>query len=124
MTYATVQDLILRYPETESVEASKLEVLLEDAFALIRFEGGKAEDLTDDEKSVYKGVCCDMVNAFVTQESIGDVSQQSITAGPFTQSTSFRTPPGALRVTMLQRKLLGLSAMVIGSIPANYGEQA
>ena len=124
MTYATVAELVLLYPSMNNEDAERLEELLAKASSIIRLEGGKAEDLTDDEKNVYSGVCCDMVFSFVTQDNLGDVSQQSITAGSFTQSTSYRTPPGALRLTIPQRKLLGLNAQVIGSIPAGYGDTA
>jgi len=117
MTYATVQDLIVLYPNMESEDAERLEALLSSASAIIQMEGGKTEDLTEVEASVYKGVASDMVYSFVTQENWGDVSQRTQTAGSFTESFSFRTPPGALRLTIPQRKLLGLNRMVIGSIP-------
>ena len=120
IVYATVDEYILRYGELTVDEASKVEMLLSDASAIVQVEGGKTEELTEPEKAVYRGVVCDMVNSFVTQENWGDVSQRTQTAGSFTESISFRTPPGTLRLTIPQRKLLGLSSMVIGSIPPTY----
>ena len=117
MTYATVDDLILRYGELNEEEAKQAETLLSDASAIVLMEGGKTpEDLNDIERDVYRGVVCGMVNSFMTQENWGDVSQRTQTAGSFTESFSFRTPPGALRLTIPQRKLLKLNGMVIVSI--------
>ena len=117
MTYATVADLVLLYPDMENEDAGRLEQILAKASSIIRLEGGKTE-LTEDEQNVYSGICCDMVYSFVTQDNKGDVSQLSVTAGSMTESLSFRTPPGALRLTIPQRKLLGLNAQVISSIEA------
>ena len=121
MTYATIDDLLRRYGELAAADVPKAEVLLDDASAIVQMEGGKAEGLTEVEASVYKGVVCDMVNAFMTQKNWGDVSQHTQSAGPFAETFSFRTPPGALRLTIPQRKLLGLNKMTVGTMPHTYG---
>ena len=113
--YATVQDMEARYGEMDAAEARKAEILLSDASAIVQMEGGKTE-LTDVEAVAYKAVVCEMVHSVMTQPEYGDISQHSKTAGSFTESFSFRSPPGSLRLTIPQRKLLGLKKMKIGSI--------
>jgi len=125
MNYAKIDELIERYPNLEAADVSvRAEILLTDASAIIQMEGGKKpEDLSEVEVAVYRSVCCDMVNSVLTQPESGDVSQISTTAGSFTESFSFRSQPGVLRMTIPQRKLLGLSSMKIGSIkPAREGK--
>ena len=116
MIYATITDLEARYGELVTAEAERAEILLADASAIIQQEGGKT-DLTEVEEAVYRSVTCEMVHNVLSQPELGDISQRTQTAGPFTESFSFRTQPGVLRLTILQRKLLGLTKMKIGAIP-------
>jgi phage protein gp19/gp15/gp42 len=56
-------------------------------------------------------VVCDMV-AYMQRSAVGDVpfgaTQVSQTAGPYTQSASYKTPTGSLSFTRVHRRRLGL----------------
>ena len=122
MIYATIEDYKARYGDLPEADVPRVEILLADASAIIQMEGGLTE-LTEVQETVYRSVCCDMVHSVMTQPEFGDVSQMSKTAGAFTESFSFRSQPGVLRMTIPQRKLLGLSSMKIGSIKPRYSDE-
>lgn len=112
--FATIEDLRNHWPELpvefEEVAVQKLfeaSVILRGLYPGIdrRLESGA---LSDD---VVRLVVCQMVETALKREmdaSDGDdVSQQSFTAGMFTQSLSFRARDAALFLTKLHRQLLG-----------------
>lgn len=121
IVYAKIDDYKDRYTIADENQIGRL---LEDASAIIQIEGGKDTDLSEVEVSVYRGVVIDMVHNFVAQPDIsGDISQHTQTAGAFSESYSFNTPPGVLRLTIPQRKLLGLNSMKVGAIPSEARDQ-
>ena len=121
MAYAEVSDLEARWRELSEDEQARAEVLLEDASAvldaLVHVTGEcKQADL-------LKMVCCNMVMRTMTSgeaDAFG-VTQQAITAGPYTQSWTFSNPNGDFFLTRLERRLLGITKGYIGSIRPMIG---
>lgn len=119
MAYAEVSDLEDRWHELSDNEQARAEVLLEDASAYIA-------SLVDPEKcdqNVLKIVCCNMVQRSMVSgaaDAFG-VTQQSMTAGPYTQSWTYSNPSGDFFLTKLEKKLLGISTGYIGSIRPMIG---
>ena len=119
MAYAEVFDLEYRWHELTEDEQARAEVLLEDASAYI-------DSLVDADKcnhDVLKIVCCIMVQRAMvaTDANALGITQQSMTAGPYTQSWTYSNPSGDFFLTKLEKKLLGISPGYIGSIRPMIG---
>ena len=121
MAYAEVSDLEDRWRELSEAEQARAEVLLEDASAVL----DTLVKVTGDEKQaeLLKIVCCNMVERVLSNGAIDamGVSQQSITAGPYTQSWTFSNPNGDFYLTKMERRLLGITKSYIGSIRPMIG---
>ena len=62
------------------------------------------------QDTLLKIVCCNMVQrAMSTGDDVFGVTQQSITAGPYTQSLSYSNPGGDMYITKSEKRMLGIS---------------
>ena len=119
MAYAEVSDIEDRWRELTGDEQARAEVLIDDASAYI----DSLADASKVDAAVLKVVVCNMVQrAMVAGEadSFG-VTQQSMTAGPYTQSWTYSNPSGDFFLTKLEKRLLGVSTGYIGSIRPMIG---
>ena len=122
MAYAEVSDLENRWRELTEQEQARAEVLLEDASAVL-------DSLVDVSAhdchyaDVLKIVVCNMVqrSMIAGEADAYGVTQQSMTAGPYTQSWTFSNPSGDFYLTKMERKMLGISRGYIGSIRPMIG---
>lgn len=111
MAYATVEQLLLRWPGLPEASRPRAETLLEDAAVHLDAEkppvvaeGGTVTDLP-----ARRLVSCAMVErAMKADGQAAGVSQMSRTMGPFAQSATFANPTGDLYLTKAERRLLGI----------------
>lgn len=113
VSYATVADLESRWRPLSADEKQLAEVLLEDASTLIRAEvpgivGRLLEEPPAIDQELLRVVVCAIVKRAMLAGANGDgISQQSQTAGPFSQQVTYSNPMGNLYMTKSERKLLG-----------------
>ena len=110
MAYAEVTDVEARWHSLSGEERQRAGVLIEDASAML--DGlVKVDDADDMQARQLKTVCCNMViRAMVASMSdMFGVSQQSVIAGPYSQSFSYSNPSGDMYLTKMERRLLGIS---------------
>lgn len=119
MQFADVTDLEARWRTLTLDEAATATALLTDASALlssmVRIDGRDA-----DYEYLLKIVCVNMVKRAMASVETGlyGVSQQSMTAGPYTQQASYSNPTGELYLTKSEKVMLGIKNGYIGSIRA------
>lgn len=117
-TLATAQDYADRYGPQDAGEAAVTSAHLARASRLIRDEFAREGlDITvliqagKIQADTVADVVCDMV-AYMQRSAASDVpfgaTQVSQTAGPYTQSASYKTPTGSLSFTRVHRRRLGL----------------
>ena len=117
-TLATAQDYADRYGPQEAGEAAMTSAHLARASRIVRDEFAREGlDITvliqvgRLQADTVADVVCDMV-AYMQRSAVGDVpfgaTQVSQTAGPYTQSASYKTPTGSLSFTREHRRRLGL----------------
>lgn len=117
-TLATAQDYADRYGPQEAGEAAVTSAHLARASRIIRDEFAREGlDITvliqagKIQADTVTDVACDMV-AYMQRSAASDVpfgaTQVSQTAGPYTQSASYKTPTGSLSFTRVHRRRLGL----------------
>lgn len=112
VSYAEVADLVARWRPLTAAETATAEVLLADASAIIRAEvpgiaGRLIADPPTIDEELLRVVTCAMVKRAMLASVTGDgVSQQSQTAGPFSQQVTYTNPMGNLYLTKAERKLL------------------
>ena len=122
MAYADVSDLEARWRELNEAEQARAEVLLADASAVL--DSLVDVDETDTEQlEICKIVVCNMVQrSMVASEADAyGITQQSMTAGVYTQSVTYSNPSGDFYLTKMERKMLGISNGYIGSIRPMIG---
>ena len=122
MAFADVTDVAARWRALDANEQAKANVLLGDASAML----SKLVDVDfNDARQMasLKSVCCSMVIRAMSasQSDTFGMSQTTMTAGPYSQSASFANPSGDMYLTKMERKLLGINAAVIGTIPPVIG---
>ncbi len=112
--FASLNDLVKHWPDLPEELHEVAETKLSEASIIIRglypgIDGRISSGKLDSD--VVKLVVCQMVTTALKREldaSDGDdVSQQTFTAGPFSQSLSFRAREASLFLTKLHRQLLG-----------------
>ncbi|ALG28080.1 hypothetical protein AOZ07_03070 [Glutamicibacter halophytocola] len=112
--FASLEDLVKHWPDLPEELREVAETKLAEASTIIRglypgIDGRISSGKLDTD--VVKLVVCQMVATALKREvdaSDGDdVSQQTFTAGPFSQSLSFRAREASLFLTKLHRQLLG-----------------
>lgn len=117
-TLATAQDYEDRYGPQGAGDAAALAAHLARASRIVRDEFAREGwDITvliragKVQADTVADVVCDMV-AYMLRSASGDApfgaTQVSQTAGPYTQSASFKTPTGSLSFTRVHRRRLGL----------------
>lgn len=122
MAYATVEDLEARYGELFDERQEQASVLLDDAAVLI--DCMASIDTGDETRmAAAKAVSCSMVNRALSasESDMYGVSQQTMTAGSYSQSTSYSNPSGDLYLTGTEKAMLGISGGYIGSIRPRIG---
>lgn len=125
--YASVEDYVARYGEVD--DPKLLYELLMDATRLIASELERVGLPTDDEVAADRRmqVCRTVSNRAMSQESgesgipVG-ATQFSQTAGPYTESFSFKYPSRDIYLTKAERRLLGIARGRIGFIGPFGGE--
>ena len=122
MGYAEVSDLEARWRPLTDEEAARASALLDDASALIDAYG-QVDPSDPDTGRALTAVVCAMVQRAMSSAATDayGVTQQSMTAGPYTQSWSYSNPTGDLYMTKAEKKMLGLASGYIGSIRPMVG---
>lgn len=117
MAFAEVSDVEARWRDLSADEEDRASVLLDDASAILT----KLVDVdaTDTEQAyLLKETCANMVIRAMSA-SVGDsygATSMSMTAGPYSQSWQYSAPTGALYLTKMEKRLLGITTSYIGSI--------
>lgn len=122
MAYATVSDIEARWRALSADEQAQATVLLDDAAAML--SRLVEVDKTDEgQAELLKAVSCSMVIRSMSQTAseLFGVSQSSITAGVYSQSTSYANPSGDMYLTRMEKRLLGITSGYIGSIRPKIG---
>ena len=118
MSYATIEDLEARYGELSSELEGRATVLLDDAATII--DAYVTADTTDERwLARARLVSCAMVNRAL-QASESDaygISQATMTAGSYSQSTSYANPSGDMYLTATEKRTLSIGAPYIGELP-------
>ena len=130
MLFADVADLEARWRTLSDSEQAQAEVKLGDASALLSAllkKSGVTVDTSDEEQlKTLKYVCCSMViRAMSSGESdTFGLTNQTTTAGPYSQTFTFSNPSGDMYLTRLEKSLLGINTSgYIGTIrPMMAGE--
>lgn len=122
MVYAEVSDLEERWRVLSEAEQERAEVLLSDASALLD-SLVEVDESNEKQLILLRFVVCNMVQrAMVSSEAEAfGLSQQSMTAGPYSQSWTYFNPSGDFYLTKMERRLLGVNTGYIGSIRPKVG---
>jgi phage protein gp19/gp15/gp42 len=117
-TLATARDYTDRYGPLDAAETAATGAHLARASRIVRDEFAREGfDITvliqagKVQADTAADVVCDMV-AYMQRSAAGDApfgaTQVSQTAGPYTQSASYKTPTGSMSFTRVHRRRLGL----------------
>lgn len=122
MAYATVSDIEARWRALSADEQAQATVLLDDAAAMLS-RLVEVDETDEGQAELLKVVSCSMVIRSMSQTAseLFGVSQSSITAGVYSQSTSYANPSGDMYLTRMEKRLLGISSGYIGSIRPEIG---
>lgn len=125
MAYADVDDLEARWRPLTPEEQERAAVLLDDASAFLDGLVEPDRRVCGEADGVLRMVVCNMVQRAMVATSADafGVSQQSMTAGPYTQSWTYANPSGDFYLTKMERRLLGVGTGYIGSIRPMIGRQ-
>ena len=105
-SFATIEDLEARWkPITDARERYKADVTLCDATTMIK---GFLGQRTADPEALVMVTCNVAKRALVAADTNLGVTQQSETAGPYSQSFTWANPGGDLYLTAREERLLGL----------------
>lgn len=120
MAFATVAQLESRWRDLTTDEEAQAEVLLEDASAMLAALVD-VDEADEGQAALLCVVCCNMVHRVMAQSESDayGVSQATMTAGPYTQNVSYSNPSGDFFLTGFEKRLLGVGAPYIGSIPVS-----
>ena len=123
--FASPADVASRWRALSDSEVVRATVLIDDASSLIR---DLCADWRDRSEMSLRRVTCAMVRRAMTSPAGDDasgVSQQSMTAGPYTQQWTFSNPTGDLYLTKAERQSLGIDrqkAFEIDLLAAREGQ--
>lgn len=110
--FATLEDMENRYGPIGSEEEDRVSTLLSDASIMLETELTRVGKAVDDDDAVQaeclKIVCCSMVNRVISSGDMMDITQASMTAGPYTQSMTYSNPSGDMYLTKNERRMLGI----------------
>ena len=117
-TFATVDDLALRWRTISEIEKKRAETLLDDASMLICAEFRKAGAKLDSDDPIQVSACkivaCSIVKRVMLSDFEGDYSQETRTVGPFSSTVTFANPSGDMYLTKQERRILGLPSRISG----------
>lgn len=119
MAYATVEDLEARYGDLTDERQEQAAVLLDDAAVII----DAVVTVDEAHEAAAKVVSCAMVNRALSayESDMYGITQQTMTAGSYSQSMSYTNPSGDLYMTGTEKAMLGISGGYIGSIRPRIG---
>lgn len=121
VAFATVDDLEARWRPLSTTEQDRAEVLLDDAAVYLSALVTVDADDTEQE-AILKTVSCSMVQRVMSADvDTFGLSQTSMTAGSYTQSMTFANPSGDFYLTGFEKRLLGISGAMIGTIRPKVG---
>ena len=111
MAYAGVSELEARWRSLDETEQARAAVLLEDASAMLDAltDGPHDPEAEPDYCKLLAIVACNMVQRSMGADADAfGLSQQTMTAGPYSQSWSFSNPSGDFYLTKAEKSMLGL----------------
>ncbi len=118
MSYADVSELEARWRPLTQEEQERASVLLCDASAMLDALVGDREVPTH----ILCMVACGMVQrAMSANADAFGLTQQTMTAGPYSQSWSYSNPSGDFYLTKAERQMLGLGRQKAYSIRPQVG---
>ena len=117
-TLATARDYADRYGPIDAAETAATDAhlarasrIVRDEFAREGFDINVLIQAGKVQADTVADVVCDMV-VYMQRSAAGDApfgaTQVSQTAGPYTQSASYKTPTGSMSFTRVHRRRLGL----------------
>lgn len=124
--FASVDDLVARFRELDSDEQMHAEAKLEDATSMLAAEFARVGVVIDPENELQaanlKAVCCSMVRRAMANNNV-DLTQSSMTAGPYTEMFTYANPSGNMYISSEERLLLGIPKrrVRIGSVMYGCG---
>lgn len=124
--FAAAADLEARWRTLSDDEGRRADTLLGDASvflaALMRKSGVGVAPGDSIQSETLKAVCCSMVQrAMSAATDSAPFSQESMAAGPFSQSYTYANPNGDMYLTKGERQRLGLDGQRMGSIRPHIG---
>lgn len=110
VTFATLEDLALRTGNTyEASEADRINALLSDASVMLVERGFDPSETNEYRLAAAKTVVCNMVARKLASDGMSDiVSQQTMSAGPYSQTYTYANAGEALYVTRRELQSLRL----------------
>ncbi len=110
VTFATIDDLALRTGNTyEASETERITALLSDASVMLVERGFDPSETDEYRLAAAKTVVCNMVARKLASDGMSDVySQQTMSAGPYSQTYTFANAGEALYITRRELQSLRL----------------
>lgn len=110
VTFATIDDLALRTGNTyEASETDRINALLSDASVMLVERGFDPSETNEYRLAAAKTVVCNMVARKLASDGMSDVySQQTMSAGPYSQTYTFANAGEALYITRRELQSLRL----------------
>lgn len=110
VTFATLEDLALRTGNTyEASEADRINALLSDASVMLVERGFDPSETDPYRLAAAKNVVCNMVARKLASDGASDIySQQTMSAGPYSQTYTYANAGEALHVTRRELQSLRL----------------
>ena len=110
VVFATLEDLALRTGNTyEASEADRINALLSDASVMLVERGFDPSETNEYRLAAAKTVVCNMVARKLASDGMSDiVSQQTMSAGPYSQTYTYANAGEALHVTRRELQSLRL----------------
>lgn len=122
MAYADVSDIEARWRALSTDEQARAAVLLDDASVqLSRLV--TVDDSDQQQLAALKMVSCNMVIRVMSAgtSAMFGATNASMTGGPYTQSWTYEAPTGDMYLTKAEKALLGVSAMIVGTVRPYIG---
>lgn len=110
VVFATLEDLALRTGNTyEASETDRINALLSDASVMLVERGFDPSETNEYRLAAAKTVVCNMVARKLSSDGMSDVySQQTMSAGPYSQTYTYANAGEALYVTRRELQSLRL----------------
>lgn len=118
MAYADVSDIEARWRTLTDEETARAATLLEDASTML----SSLVTVDDGDQQQAAALCMVSCNMVIRVMSAGTAATfgatgGSMTGGPYSQSWTYEAPTGDMYLTKSEKALLGVSSMIVGSIP-------